>query len=114
MTDYIKKSDVIEKLRELVLHSSHAEFYRNYTNVVNNLETKTIDDGFNVGDECYCIQTQEDMNGTKKSEIIKGEILGKLYNIDFDDDDCFLDLLDEDDLYKTKELAEQALKEGDL
>jgi hypothetical protein len=65
-----------------------------------------IDEGFKVGDKVFLIYS----DSFTKPEIQKGKIVDKRYLIEFNDGSD--EILEHNELYKTRQEAEQALKES--
>jgi hypothetical protein len=101
--EFVRKSDVLE-----ILHRKHYGIGKSHDlyKELNALETKTIDEGFKVGDKVFLIYS----DSFTKPEIQKGKIVDKRYLIEFNDGSD--EILEHNELYKTRQEAEQALKES--
>jgi len=81
---------------------------------INNLETKTIDEGFSVGDEVWVISDIADLFDREELIVRKTKIEKRInaYVLSLPIGD--ISTRQEKHIYRTKELAEQALIKGDL
>jgi hypothetical protein len=99
-------AEIAESKTRQELARMYNELLHSYRLLFNNLETKTIDEGFKVGDKVFLIYS----DSFTKPEIQKGKIVDKRYLIEFNDGSD--EILEHNELYKTRQEAEQALKES--